>query len=263
MAWYDKVQQGSGNYVFPEWQLSGKDAIAKPGETIVVRFLPNPVVADFFAPDGTEIRNYEEEAPCPFVHANMHWYTTTTGFRRRALCTRALPDWVDQSVARDCQLCTAGVRIDRRMAVNAYVITRASGQVGKVITNESGTPEVRIMLISRRIFDDILTMMTGQFGVGDITHPFTGRHISMVRPANRYDRWRLMAQPEKTKLAVPHPLTFLRSIQSVESILNEAFKRQTLDSIDLAATLESQKDDGFVPKGHGQTGEETGGTNWF
>lgn len=237
MAWYDEEVSSTSH--LQEWALSGKNAVAQPGETVIVRFLPHPSTASLFARGKEDVDNYDSLARNPFVHINAHWYSTVSGTRRRVLCPRTAPENIAVS-DRTCELCKLDVRLDRRVAVNAYVIKAATNEI---VRTHDGKVDVRLMLLSRRIYDDILSMIRGPFGVGDITHPFTGRHVSMTRPAKVTEPWRLRTEPNPSRLRVDDPVNFLLSLTPPEEAIEAALASQRIDAIDIDATLEYSRRD--------------------
>lgn len=236
MAWYEQEGFNQTQSSMREWALAGRNAAVEKGGFLIVRFLPHPLAADCFDPEtGNESRPYSENAPAPFVRTAVHWVSTVTGMRRRVFCPRGSFDVLGRQ--EDCPICVAGVSPQRRVAAaNALAVDRKSGSYYTYL----GDFDVRIIILSWKVFDDILSMIRGAFGVGDITHPFTGRRIAMERPVGLREPWRLRAEPQPTPIfsydSPAEVLDFVRGIEPVQKLLGSVISSYKFDDIDYAAT---------------------------
>ncbi|MEM4202527.1 MAG: hypothetical protein QXS54_00510 [Candidatus Methanomethylicaceae archaeon] len=184
MPWYDQDSLGSSSRA-REWQLSGQRAVAPKGGVVIMRLLPHPSSWEF-AMDGNApmpLENFAELVKPPYVRAVTHWYSTIDGSRKRVVCKQL----VDES----CFLCSAGVQKRTVFVFNAIMVDKTN----QPVRDEHNAIDVRLLFLSRRMYGDLINLMTGDFGVGDVTHPILGRPLAMKRPASDFEPWRFSPFP--------------------------------------------------------------------
>lgn len=204
-----KAMQGSGGNFARYADLSGKYAIVQPGEGVEVRMLPR---WDFAAKRYTKDKAGKVVEDPKYVREECwfpsfdHWFDNRDGKRARAWCRKNLgPD-------ETCPVCDAakalwgGTEDERetakRMGQNEIFLFNAILR-SSPFTAE-GKPDVRILRVPATVWSKFTDLCTGgdneKYALGDVSDPWEGYDVRILRPAAQTDRYDLKAASKFSRL---------------------------------------------------------------
>ncbi|GIV86060.1 MAG: hypothetical protein KatS3mg054_0089 [Chloroflexus sp.] len=225
--WYEEAKAEES--VLWEWRVSGDAAIVQKGATVVVRLLPHPKAPAQIIQalrSGQRLSNdllqLYDFSVAPFVKYNIHWVVMVDGSRAKGVCPKSLG-------IGECAACSAGIAPRKQFAFNAIIWDHT--KTAPAYVDERGFPVVRLFPMNPKLFDSLIALTCGPFGVGDVTHPISGRFLGFRRPSGMYDPWTVAADQTPTEL--PHWVDIIERIKSPKDIVvancsNDVFVRADL-----------------------------------
>lgn len=196
-----RARQNAGTFT-KSWNLTGENAICKPGSTEIVRLLPRWDYAEslIMGPDGkTRIPNPAYKPQVAYYRAHEHWFEVS-GKKQREFCPRLT---LDQKFR--CVICLAaqalfqGTKDDKKLgkdisAKEVFIFNAIVGDPRRV-DPETKLADIRPISCQGTIYNDISDIMTGgekpQFARGNIMSPSQGYDLGFNRPAGKTsgERW--------------------------------------------------------------------------
>lgn len=209
--------------------LTGKNAIVKPGGQVVLRLLPRwDIQHSIKVMDGKMVSNPNYKGGPVFLLAYEHWWDGEGGTRVRVWCplsshvdtyTMNLPKDIDPT--KLCPICDASEKLrgSPDSQDKKYGNDLAKGEVflfnavardpvtKRRMLDDQGHPDIRVLPAQGTIFVAISNIMTGggeaEFGRGDITNVKEGYDIKLTRPQGQGQRWAVEVAPNATAMVTP------------------------------------------------------------
>lgn len=206
--------------------LTGKNAIVKPGGQVILRLLPRWDIKDaYLIQEGKMVHNPEYKTGPVFFIAFEHWMDGEGGNRIRVWCPlTAYVDTYTMNITTQvdahkiCPFCQAsdqlknspdsqdkkyGAELAKRESFLFNAVARDPITKRRMV-DEHGLPDIRVLPAQGTIFVAISNIMTGggeaEFGRGDITHPKTGYDIKLTRPQGSGQRWTVEVAPNSSPM---------------------------------------------------------------
>lgn len=204
--------QGTGGDFARYAPLTGKSAIVQPGDGVDVRLLPkwDFVARRYMKQGGKTVENPKYRREECWFGAWEHWFDNKNGQRQRAWCRKNLGE------EEACPLCQAAVALkgggseeerkqgkdwDQKEVYLYNVVLRATP------FGEDGKPDVRILTAPATVYTKISDICTGaeddaeqKFALGDVSDPFEGHDLRIIRPASQGDRYDVKAARKPSRL---------------------------------------------------------------
>lgn len=206
--------------------LTGKNAIVKPGGQVVLRLLPRWDIKNaYLVQEGKMVHNPEYKTGPVFFVAYEHWMDGEGGNRVRVWCpltayvdtyTMGIPKEVEAH--KICPFCQAsdqlkaspdsqdkkyGGELAKRESFLFNAVARDLVTKRRML-DEHGQPDIRVLPAQGTIFVAISNIMTGggeaEFGRGDITNPKTGYDLKLTRPQGTGQRWQVEVAPNSSPM---------------------------------------------------------------
>lgn len=204
-----KSREGGGEFSFKKlMNLTGKNAVVKPGGSFVVRLLPRWDYKDaaFAVKEGKRVKRSDYSPGRPHFEAFEHWWDGDAGKKCREWCPvtfdkKSKPHDVCPICKRADELRGSADQTDRKAGNSLYrkevflynAVLRDPETKKRALVD--GKPDVRILPAQNTIYVGIANIMGGdgqdEFARGDITKTTDGYDVLLTRPvAGGGERWK-------------------------------------------------------------------------
>lgn len=193
------------------WDLTGKNTIVQPGQSIEVRILPRWDFMDAWKWDGKKwVGNPEyKDGPIYFI-ALEHWFDTASNQRTRVWCPKSFGEH------EPCPICEVADNLaqsssddDHALSRNVgakevYLFNAMVGAYGRRRLTSENRPDIRCLPASSVIFVGIGQLMTGagnESFARPVHDPNEGYDLLLLRPKQgSRDRWGVTCANRQTPL---------------------------------------------------------------
>lgn len=237
-----RARQNAGTFT-KSWNLTGENAICKPGSTEIVRLMPRWDYAEslIMGPDGkTRIPNPNYKPQVAYYRAHEHWFEVG-GKKQREFCPRLT---LDQKFR--CVICLAaqalfqGNKEDKKLgkdisAKEVFIFNAIVGDPRRVDA-DTKLADIRPISCQGTIYNDISDIMTGgekpQFARGNIMSPSQGYDLGFNRPAGKTsgERWSVDVvtdpSPMYTKDQAPSFKGWVSRLTNLEDMVKKELKTE-------------------------------------
>jgi hypothetical protein len=218
-----KERSSASNFV-RMWTLTGKNAIAQPGGSVVIRLFPRWDYAQSMVRDaaGKAVANPAYKQGHAFYPAMEHWWEIDKKWNQEYCPTTLDPAARCPINEASAALLASPNQDDRKygkklQARDSYLYNAAVGIEVKPNTppdqmtfrrvDEKGLVDIRPISLSNTLFDALMDIQLGpenapQFGRGDVTHPRDGFDLVLTRPPanSQGTRWTIQPAPNASPL---------------------------------------------------------------